>query len=49
MAIWSELIARMYITLFIILGALFIILGALNSIIIIVDVPALVRLKVFVG
>jgi hypothetical protein len=40
--IWSKLIARMYITLFILLGAL-------NRIVTVVDVPALVSLEVYVG
>ena len=41
-AFWYESMARMYITLLILLGAL-------NSIVTVVDLPALVRLKVFVG
>ncbi len=41
-ACWYESMARMYITLLILLGAL-------NSIVTVVDVPALVMLAVFVG
>ncbi len=41
-AIWSKSMARMYITLFILLGAL-------NKIVTILDVPALFSLEVFVG